>query len=272
MTLTKCWPGGKTRAFNLTYDDGVVQDIGMVELLNELGLKGTFNLNSQLMAEDFRWQHPCGMWVCRLGPEQAAALYEGHEVACHTLTHPDFSALSREAMLWEMGEDKRRLEALFGREIRGFALPFHHWSNLARSCAIECGFSYARISEESGAYRPPEDYYSWKAGIFHLNEGLDDYVEGFLQCENEMALGQIVGHSYDLDAIGDWETMAGHLRRISEDSDTVSMTNLELADYLRAMEQAVLSDGRLENRSSLPLWFRLNTERICLLPGESRQL
>ena len=51
--IKKLYPNGKSKAFNITYDDGVVQDIRFVQLLNKYNIKGTFNLNSQLMAEEF---------------------------------------------------------------------------------------------------------------------------------------------------------------------------------------------------------------------------
>ena len=39
---------GKTKAITLSYDDGTLQDIRFVELLNKYNLKATFNLNSSL--------------------------------------------------------------------------------------------------------------------------------------------------------------------------------------------------------------------------------
>ena len=86
--IRKCYPYGKKKAFNVTYDDGVLQDERFVALLNKYGIKGTFNLNSQLMREEFSWTHPNGMQVKRMSPERAKHLYVGHEVASHTLTHP----------------------------------------------------------------------------------------------------------------------------------------------------------------------------------------
>ena len=69
--MEKRYPGGKRKAFNITYDDGVLQDERFVALLNRYGIKGTFNLNSQLMQEEFSWTHPKGMQVRRLSPERA---------------------------------------------------------------------------------------------------------------------------------------------------------------------------------------------------------
>ena len=47
--IRKLYPGGKEKAFNVSYDDGVAQDVRFVKLLNRYGLKGTFNLISALM-------------------------------------------------------------------------------------------------------------------------------------------------------------------------------------------------------------------------------
>ena len=44
--IKKRYPNGKAKAFNITYDDGVLQDVRFVELMNQYGLKCTFNLNS----------------------------------------------------------------------------------------------------------------------------------------------------------------------------------------------------------------------------------
>ena len=58
--ITKLYPNGKRKAFNITYDDGVLQDVRFVELMNKYGLKGTFNLNYGLMEQEFEWTHKRG--------------------------------------------------------------------------------------------------------------------------------------------------------------------------------------------------------------------
>ena len=40
------FPGFKLKALTLSYDDGVVQDIRMIKILDKYGIKGTFNVNS----------------------------------------------------------------------------------------------------------------------------------------------------------------------------------------------------------------------------------
>ena len=177
--MRKLYPGGRDRAFNITYDDGVLQDLRFVELMNRYGLKGTFNLNSELMLSEFSWIHPNGMEVQRLAVDTARWLYRGHEIASHSLTHPYMSSLSRDEIMTQLGEDKRALEALLGMPVAGFAVPFHFYSAEIADCARECGFEYARMSEFSNSYIPCRDWYYWKTGFYHIEPGLEAFADGF---------------------------------------------------------------------------------------------
>lgn len=262
--MRKLYPQGKRKAFNITYDDGVMQDIRFVELLNRYGLKGTFNLNSQLMEEEFSWTHPNGMDVKRLGVDAGKGLYDGHEIASHTLTHPYMHDLPEFEVLRQLGEDKQRLESLFGREVKGFAVPFDYYSDLIARTAELCGFEYARMSEFSLSYAPCADWYHWKTGVYHIMPELIPFVEGFLKTEQELAVCQIVGHSYDLDAENLWDTMEHICAVFAAQEDVWTCTNLELVRYLKAMAQF---DGT--NRSDMDLWFEADGKLITLHTGES---
>ena len=229
--MAKFYPGGKKKAFNITYDDGVLQDERFVELLNRYGIKGTFNLNSQLMREEFSWAHPNGMQVRRLSPERAKRLYDGHEVASHTLTHPYMHALSDEELYRQLKDDKDNLERLFGREVKGFAVPFDYYDDRIADCAKACGFTYARESECTGIFTPCTDAYHWKTCIYHINPDLTNFVAKFLNTQEELAVCQIVGHSYDLDAEDLWGTMELICAAVSKRDDIWFCTNAELVDF-----------------------------------------
>lgn len=264
--IKKLYPGGKAKAFNITYDDGVLQDVRFVELMNQYGLKGTFNLNSGLMETEFEWTHRNGMIVKRLPTSVVAELYKNHEVASHTLTHPYLSQLTESEVMEEMSKDKENLERLTGKPVLGFGGPFHHWSPMIVECAKRCGFEYARNAEERYCYAPPEEYYYWAAGTYHVMPGFRPFVEGFFETEEELALCQIVGHTYDLDAENMWQYMESVLKRVSEDESILSMTNIELVRYLKAMRSAVITEDEIKNPSALPLWFERNGEVICVAP------
>ena len=266
--IRKLYPGGKTKAFNISYDDGVIQDIRFVELLNRYGLKGTFNLNYGLMRSGFTWQHECGMTVRRIPEEQVVSIYEGHEIASHSYSHPYFDNAAETEILKELGSDKFFLEKLFDREVAGYATPFYYYSDLMADCVRQCGFSYARISEESNDYFIPADFYRWRGSKFHWDSDLEDFVIGFLQSEQELALCQLVGHSYDLDVMDLWGTMERICRWVSENSDVWPATHIEIVRYLQNMNLARIHGGQLINESSSELWFWVDGTTVKLQPGE----
>lgn len=267
--IRKLYPGGKPKAFNISYDDGVLQDVRFVELLNKYGLKGTFNLNSGLMKTGFAWIHENGMTVKRLPESVVRKLYEGHEVASHTCTHPYMDSLSKADILGQMGADRFFLEKLLGREVKGFAVPFLYYSDLIAECAREVGFEYARISEETNGYNLPDDPYWWRGGKFVWDDDLEGYVGHFLDTDAELALCQIVGHAYDLDVFDMWGRMENILRAVAADKDVLPMTNLELARYAAGMKLAVITDEEIHNGSDIALWFRVDGTTVCVCPGEA---
>ena len=76
-----CYPGGKHKALTMSYDDGRIFDRRLIDIFNRYGIKGTFHLNSGLFQ---RVDNGTG----RIQPEEVAEVYKGHEVACHTVSHP----------------------------------------------------------------------------------------------------------------------------------------------------------------------------------------
>lgn len=270
--IRKCYPRGKRKAFNISYDDGVLQDIRFVELLNRYGIKGTFNLNSGLMKRQFSWVHESGLEIRRLAEDAASGLYDGHEVASHTLDHPYMDHLSEAEIIRQMSEDKKNLETLFGCEVAGFAVPFTYYSDLIADCARKTGFAYARISEEGNSFAVPEDFYHWRAGKFNWSEDLEDFIGSFLVTNRELALCQIAGHSYDLDTDHLWDTIESILMRISRDEDVLPMTHIGIVRYLQAMSQAVITDEAIENNSHGSLWFEVDGKIIRLYPGERYEI
>lgn len=266
--IKKLYPNGKTKAFNVTYDDGVLQDIRFVALLNQYHLKGTFNLNSQLMEDEFEWTNENGSVIKRLSKDKIISLYAGHEMASHTLTHPYMDNLSEEEIIHELQADKLNLEKLFNRKIKGFAVPFDYYSELIENCVKKCGFEYARISEESHTFTPQTNYYKWKATVFHTDATLKELTQQFINTNEELALFQIVGHSYDLDIENMWETIENIFRLISIQSDILPMTTIEIIDYLKAMDKAEITDKCIKNNSDISLWFSVDGITLELKPNE----
>jgi len=264
--IKKLYPGGKIKAFILSYDDGVTQDVRLVQLINKCNLRATFNLNSYLSETEFQWTHPTGTVVKRLPCNVLSELYRGHEVASHTRSHPYMDNLIESQIMDEMAMDKEALEEICKTKLFGFAVPFEYYSDLIKSCAEKCRFEYARTSEITGEFAPQNDYFEWKPTAFHLDENLDMLIKEFISTQEELALFLLVGHSYDLDTENMWDKTEDIFRLISSQNDILPMTHLELIRYLKAMDTVIITDKTITNPSDITLWFDVDGDVISVNP------
>ena len=115
---------GKMKAITFSYDDGVTQDIRLIEMFNKYNIKGTFNLNSGLLGREGMLPIE-GKEISHVKnkPEDVKHIYDGHEVAVHTLTHPNLVNVSDEEVLRQVEEDRIKLSELCGYEVEGMAYP-----------------------------------------------------------------------------------------------------------------------------------------------------
>ena len=91
---------GKNKALTFSYDDGVLQDQRLINIFNRYGLKGTFNLNSGLLGKDgYLVRNGRHVDHIKVKPEDVRYVYEGHEVAAHTLTHPNLTRCTDEEVI-----------------------------------------------------------------------------------------------------------------------------------------------------------------------------
>ena len=138
---------GKKKAVTFSFDDGVTQDIRLIEILNRYGLKGTFNINSELLGKAGQLERN-GKTVRhdKVEPCDLRDIYKGHEVAAHTLTHPNLTRLSAEEVIRQVEEDRKNLSRLCGYEVVGMAYPCGGVNNDERVAQIiknNTGIKYA---------------------------------------------------------------------------------------------------------------------------------
>ena len=194
--------------FILSIDDGTVFDKKVVPILNKYGIKGTFNLNSGL--EDFVWYNE-GRPVRRLHLEEYRSLYDGHEVASHTLTHPHLTMCQNDHIGYEVGVDMENLGRIFKRPIRSFAFPFEDFDDrcIERIKAIG-GISAIRVSEIDPSFAFPVDPFHIKITSLNVKEALSLFPE--FEKDGNAELFVFVSHAYDFE----FEDAYGELEKLCE--------------------------------------------------------
>lgn len=225
---------GKMKAFTMSYDDGVFQDIRLIEILNRYGLKATFNLNSGLFGQQ-RILQVRGVPVNhnRLKEEDIRGVYAGHEVAAHTVTHAMLPECSQEEIVREVEADRLALSELTGYEVVGMAYANGGENNndtVAQVIRERTNIQYARTITCTGNFAIQKNLLRYNPTVFHLR--MDEMFalgEQFLAMEPETPqLFYVWGHSYELDAENTWNRFEEFCRMMSGHPDVFYGTNREV--------------------------------------------
>lgn len=221
------------KRLTFSYDDGVTQDRRLVPLLNRYGMKATFNINSELLNKKgtlrvggVEVNHSC------VSPEEICALYRGHEVAVHTLTHPNLTQLGEDEIVRQVEEDRKNLSRYAGYPVIGMAYPCGGVNNDDRVAAIlqsRTRVRYARTITSTGSFDAQENLFRFNPTVHHLRENAFELAEKFLSMDAKTPqLFYIWGHAYELDANGGWETLERLLKMLAFRKDIDYGTNREL--------------------------------------------
>ena len=111
--------------FVFSIDDGTIYDKKIIDIFNRYDIKATFNLNSGL--QDFVW-YKSDKPVRRLKLEEKKEIYQGHEIASHSLTHPYLIMCPDDVTYHEVKDDLDNLKQIFDQDIVSFAFPFEDFN------------------------------------------------------------------------------------------------------------------------------------------------
>lgn len=218
------------KIFLLSFDDGTVWDARFVELLNQYGLKATFNLNSGL--EDFVWYYEDLFPIRRQRLADTVEQYRGHEVASHSLHHHWLNTLTPPQLSREVGEDCAALKALFGLEDIGFGVPFTACGE--REIRILRKYvRYIRLSELSDSFAPPADPYHIPIHALYNQPDVRSRIAQFAESDLPVSLFVLAGHSYEFEVLDQWDYMEDLLRYIRSFDFEIMTTMKFVHDHYR---------------------------------------
>lgn len=227
----------KQKAITFSYDDGVTQDIHLIELLNKYNLKCTFNLNSGLLGKP-------GTLLCgdaqrishyKIAPEDVKSIYAGHEVAVHTLTHPNLTTLNKEDIIRQVEQDRLNLSELAGYEVVGMAYPcggVNNTDEVAQIIKENTGVKYSRTITSTGNFDLQDNLFRFNPTAYHMGgfDHLMELGEKFISMKTDTPqIFYIWGHSYELDIVSDyWKKIEEFFKLISNKDDIFYGTNKEV--------------------------------------------
>lgn len=262
----KCFPDGKRKALTLSFDDGKVTDKQFVQLINSYNIKSTFNLNSGLFGID-------DGFGLRLKESEINDIYRGHEIAIHTYDHPTLTRCSKEQVVLQILEDRKRLEQIARKTIRGMAYPnVDGFNNNVKNVLPLIGIDYARTNGSSMNFLIPKDLYQWQFTCDYRHDLLNNANEFIkLYKPQYLYLMSVYGHSIDLENDKYWDQFEIFLKTVSNKEDTWYCTNIEYVDYMKAFDNLRFSVDNtfVENPTSTVCWISVNDKIIRIPPSES---
>lgn len=270
------FPGGKRKALTLSYDDGVEQDIRLIDIMKKHGLKGTFNINSGLYAPEGK-VYPEGTIHRRMSKSMALDLYRnsGMEVAVHGLTHPFLEQLPENLCTYEVLQDRINLEEDYGTIVRGMAYPFGTYSDSVVDTLRQCGIVYSRTVESTEKFTIPTDWLRLPATCHHKNPRLMELARQFAEVTGKTnrgpALFYLWGHSYEFEADDNWNVIEEFAAYIGGREDIWYATNIEIYDYIDAYNRLIFSMDftKVYNPTATELFFETKRGVYCVKPGET---
>lgn len=273
------FPGGRTKAVTLSYDDGVRQDLRLAALADGYGVKCTFNINSARVGDGDHVTYE---------ELKEHILGKGHEVAIHGEYHLAPGTHRTLVGLRDALNCRLALEENLGAIVRGMAYPnsgvtrFTGGSDYetVKRYLTDLGVVYARsLAGDNDGFLLPSDWLRWIPTAHHDNPHALDWAKEFAELDvnglysdsRYPRLFYLWGHSYEFDRKNNWDRIETLFRVLGGREDTWYATNIEIYDYVTAFRSLVFSaDGaRVYNPTLLDLYFETEKELIRVPSGET---
>ncbi len=226
---------GKMKAVTFSYDDNTKQDFRLVEIFNKHGLKCTFNVDSGLLGQEGHLIRE-GVHVdwSKINAEDVKPLYDGHEIAVHTLHHPNLRECDDDRIFHEVEDDRLCLSELAGYEVVGMAYPGGTGCYDQRVVDIirdKTGVKYSRTTASTHNFDIQTNLLEFNPTIHHHEEWdkMFELGQKFIELKTDKPqIFYIWGHSFEFDIHNSWDRFEEFCSLISGHKDIFYGTNKEV--------------------------------------------
>jgi peptidoglycan/xylan/chitin deacetylase (PgdA/CDA1 family) len=207
LKVVQCW------------DDGVNDDIRLIEILRKYSAKASFNLNPSLYQNTRHgyYNEKLQKTVDRLALGELSDVYQGFTIANHSMTHPWPTRIPLADWRAEVVDGRKILQDWFQQPVLGFAYPFGDCDLATADVVREAGHVYARVTKNVTPSFPAADPMMLCADCHFYNEQFWD-----LYAQAKASAGGVFyfwGHSYELCTEAQWADFEAKISRITQDPE-----------------------------------------------------
>lgn len=264
------FPDFKRKAVTLSYDDGMIFDEQLINIMGKNGLKGTFNISTGLFNEGKpRW----------LTKENAIKLYteSGNEVAVHGKYHVSLANVPHAMAVDDVLKDRQTLEEWFDKIVIGMAYANGSFDDNVVEIVKKCGIKYSRTTVSTEKFDIPENWLMMPATCHHKNPRLMELAKQFIESpepkyywSKKPQLFYIWGHSYEFNDEDNWGIIEEFAEYVGNRDDVWYATNGEIYNYVKAYDSLIWgADGkRVYNPSALNIFINYYEKEYVIHSGD----
>ena len=272
------FPNGKEKVFTLSYDDGIDSDEKLVEMMRRHGVRGTFNICSGRMPDEPQPHDETHLWR-KMTVQKCLEVYgEDMEIAIHGANHPWWARLPSDAAMLDILEDRRALERMTGKIIRGGAYPEGSFSDSVVETLRLAGVAYCRTTKSTGDLTVlPGDPLRLRPTCHHTDPRLMELAQKFADApqNGKMRMFYVWGHTFEFVRENNWQLMEDLLTLVGGREDVWYATNIEMIDYLDAVKRLEYNVDQtlVHNPTATELWLCCSgAEPVCVPAGATVSL
>lgn len=266
-TVYTCYPEGKYKVLTMSYDDGLIYDRKLIEIFNKYGIKGTFHLNGGHLLKEPN----------RITFDEIKETYKGHEVSCHTYTHPTIERCPLSQVVQEIIEDRKVLEAAVGYPVRGLSYPNGSFSKEIIDLLPACGIEYSRtVNNTKWINELPDNFLKWDSTCHHNNPRLMEFAKALVEADKSQYLFMMYvwGHSYEFNNDNNWDMMEEFCKYVGGRDDIWYATNIEIVDYMNAAKRLKFTaeGDKVYNPNAMSVWISVDGKIVEIKGGELKEI
>ena len=271
------FPGGKKKAFTISYDDNITQDERLIKKMEQYHIKGTFNIIPGWFSKEDA-VFPEGETYINVTEKKAKDLYDNSlvEVANHGYDHQKSTTVPTMQLMEDIIKCRRELENMYDRIITGYAYPYGLYNETLIQILKNAGISYARTVESTYEFHLPEDWLILNPTCHHAEPELMELAEKFLNdtVADDSYLFYVWGHTFEFDEQDNWHIVDDLFEKVANKEDVWYATNGEICNYHQKYKQLIFSqDGkRIYNPTDATIWLEIDNTVMSIRSGETKEL
>ena len=298
MDIKLLYPSFTRKALTFTIDDGNFKyDEMLLRILKPVGIKGTFNLCSNLHVgkADYTREFYRGYGIANHCKHHPFVKFDGVELM---LSEDEFDentadpsliyrVKDKEGFYWQIKPNGWRqmvleddfiryvkegldeLNAIFGEgTVRDYVWPYGYQPNALVNEFINKTHRSSRktgCTLDTAGFAIPADKCAWSYNANHMNliEVMEKY-EAYPD-DGELKFFAFGVHSIDFERDGKWDDLKTFAEKYGNRPDTYWYASVEeIFDYEEATKALVVTENSIENPTDIDVYLELNGKKVCV--------